>query len=335
MRPIPFEPRKSADFAHRALTRSIRAEEQARQCAVLWFGEIMKRRLYRDLGYSSINQYARRALGFSKTRTGDYVQLAKKLERLPAVRESVASGELGYTKAREVVKVADAANEKEWLDEAKKSSRRQLEVSVARAKQKANRPDQPTLVPEPALPKASPPVRVSLDMTPEQFARFEMLMEALAKGGRVGDRTELVLEGLAALAEEEKAPRGARADGAPFQVHVHECPECGSARVATGRGEWEVDRLTRERARCDGQVLEEGKRNRATIPPAVRRMVLARDRHRCRTPGCGHTRFLEVHHVKPRAEGGGHESANLVTLCSACHRLAHEKGGAIPVVDTG
>ena len=71
---------------------SVRAEEKARQCAVLWFGEIMRRKLYRDLGYSSVNRYAREALGFSKTRTGDYVQLANKLEKLPAVKESVASG---------------------------------------------------------------------------------------------------------------------------------------------------------------------------------------------------------------------------------------------------
>ena len=103
MRPVPFESRKPAKFAHQALVNSVRAEEEARQCAVLWFGEIMKRQLYRELGYSSVNRYAREALGFSKTRTGDYIQLARKLDRLPAV----------------------------------KSSRRELEVKVARAKKKA------------------------------------------------------------------------------------------------------------------------------------------------------------------------------------------------------
>ncbi len=47
--------------------------------AVLWFGEIMRRGLYRKLGYSSINQYARTELKFSKTRTGDFIQLARKI----------------------------------------------------------------------------------------------------------------------------------------------------------------------------------------------------------------------------------------------------------------
>jgi 5-methylcytosine-specific restriction endonuclease McrA len=70
---------------------------------------------------------------------------------------------------------------------------------------------------------------------------------------------------------------------------------------------------------------EPGKRNTATIPPAIRRKVLARDRHCCRAPGCGHTKFLEVHHIRSRADGGGNDLENLITLCSACHRLGHEK----------
>lgn len=325
MQPIPFEQRRPADYAHRALVNSLRAEETARQCAVLWFGDIMQRKLYLDLGYSSVNRYAREALGFSKTRTGDYVQLARKLDRLPAVKESVAKGELGYTKAREVVKVADSKNEEEWLAEAQKSSRRELEAKVTRAKRAAAVPEQPTLVSEPALPKASPPVRVAIEMTPEQFARYEKVMETLARANRTGDRAEVVLEALAALVDDtEKAPRGAR-DRAPFQVHLHECPTCETAHIATGKGDLSVDGSTRERARCDGQVAEPGKRNTSTIPPAVRRMVLARDRHRCSTRGCDHTGFLEVHHVKPRAQGGGNDSSNLITLCSACHRLAHGK----------
>ncbi|MFN2371472.1 MAG: HNH endonuclease, partial [Candidatus Krumholzibacteriia bacterium] len=63
----------------------------------------------------------------------------------------------------------------------------------------------------------------------------------------------------------------------------------------------------------------------ATIPPSIRREVLARDRHRCQGPGCSRTRFLEVHHRTPRARGGTHEPANLVTLCASCHRLFHER----------
>jgi 5-methylcytosine-specific restriction endonuclease McrA len=68
-----------------------------------------------------------------------------------------------------------------------------------------------------------------------------------------------------------------------------------------------------------------GQRNTTTIPPRVRREVLARDRHRCQGPDCGRIQFLEVHHIVPRKLGGANKTGNLITLCSACHRLWHER----------
>jgi hypothetical protein len=64
-------------------------------------------------------------------------------------------------------------------------------------------------------------------------------------------------------------------------------------------------------------------RAQQTIPPALRRAVLTRDRRRCRVPGCAHATFVDVHHVQPRAEGGRNEASNLLTLCSAHHRAVH------------
>jgi hypothetical protein len=65
------------------------------------------------------------------------------------------------------------------------------------------------------------------------------------------------------------------------------------------------------------------RRVQQSIPPALRRAVLTRDRRRCRGPGCTHAAFVDVHHVQPRAEGGRNEASNLLTLCSAHHRAVH------------
>jgi hypothetical protein len=332
---IPFEPHKSARFADSALKNSVAAMEQAQQCAVLWFGEIMRRDLFRKLGYSSINQYAHVELKFSKTRTGDFIQLARKLEQLPAVRESVENGRLGYTKAREIVKVATPETEEGWLATAQDSSRRELERKVAVARQRArSNPNQAELLPisnDSKIPPAEPPVRLTVEMTSEQFAIYEALLEKLHKQGPLGGRAEMLLEAMAELVAvrsetaDQKAPRGALVSGPPFQVHIHQCPDCSKATVSTSKGELVVGQDVVERALCDSQIDEPGKRNTATIPPATRRKVLARDRHCCRAPGCEHTRFLEVHHIRARADGGGNDLENLITLCSACHRLGHEK----------
>jgi hypothetical protein len=60
-----------------------------------------------------------------------------------------------------------------------------------------------------------------------------------------------------------------------------------------------------------------------TIPPALRRTVLARDYRRCRVPGCRNSAFLDVHHIELRSEGGRNDVKNLITLCGAHHRAAH------------
>ncbi|MCK9996658.1 MAG: HNH endonuclease, partial [Candidatus Krumholzibacteria bacterium] len=164
-------------------------------------------------------------------------------------------------------------------------------------------------------------------MTSEQFALYEVLLERLHKQGPLGSRAEMLLEAMAGMvaARDQKAPRGALQTSPPFQIHIHQCPDCCKATVSTSKGELPISNEVMERAQCDSQVDEPGKRNTSTIPPATRRKVLARDRHCCQKPGCEHTKFLEVHHIKPRADGGGNDSENLITLCSACHQLVHEK----------
>ena len=174
------------------------------------------------------------------------------------------------------------------------------------------------------------PVRFVVEFTPEQEARRAALVEKLHKvGGAPTDRAELLLEALAALVE-AKAPRGALASAPPVQIHVHE-DVAGRMTVETAAGPRDLSPAESARLRCDAAICRAGGRNTTTIPPRVRRQVLARDHHRCRAPGCGRTRFLEVHHLVPRERGGGNEPDNLVTLCAACHRLWHERGAAASI----
>ncbi|MBK7192592.1 MAG: HNH endonuclease [Myxococcales bacterium] len=61
-----------------------------------------------------------------------------------------------------------------------------------------------------------------------------------------------------------------------------------------------------------------------TIPPRTRRAVLRRDRGRCVVPGCRNARYVDVHHIVPRAQGGKHTPSKLSALCSAHHKAAHD-----------
>ncbi|MDX2472077.1 MAG: HNH endonuclease [Candidatus Krumholzibacteria bacterium] len=325
-----YQPHRSAAQADLALKQSIAIQDQAQHCALLWFGEIMRRRLYRDLNFSTMRAYAIEGLGFSETRAGDFIRLATRLEELPVLKEGVASGQIGYTKVREIVPVADRDNEQQWADLAKEKSRRELAVEVRRAKQEAaqkkkHNPDQGELMPRPAspAPAAALSVRVGFELTALQNARYEAL---LAKIGHSGAKADLLLDMAEALLVAESAPRGV--DSNPhYQIHVHECPSCEKSTIQTPQGEVSLTAKQAETAHCDAQVHQTGQPNKSAIRPSVRKEVLTRDRHQCRRKGCTHTRFLEIHHVIPRQKNGTNAPENLVTLCTACHDLWHENGG--------
>jgi len=331
MSAVPFQTDQPAAKVHTSLRQSLKAAEQAQQCSVLWFAELKRRDLFLELGYASINQYAMKELGFCKSRTRDFIRLAGQLDKLPAVRDALTAGKIGYTKARVIVSVATPETEDGWL-KAAKGTRKELVLEVKRAKQAAKvDPGQGVLMPASA-PVVAPkelPVRFQMDLTPEQEARRAALVERLHKlGGVPNNRAELMLEALAALVEsKEKGPRGPLASRPPVQIHVHEHAATGGMTVQTHAGERELSQAEAERMRCDAAICQPGGRNTTTIPPRVRREVLARDRHHCQAPGCDRTRFLEVHHVVPRTRGGTNQAENLRCLCGSCHRLRHERGG--------
>jgi hypothetical protein len=69
----------------------------------------------------------------------------------------------------------------------------------------------------------------------------------------------------------------------------------------------------------DGKPVVTSSATRA-IPPMMRRFVKWRDGG-CTIAGC-HSRYrLQVHHIRPRAGGGGHDSDNLTTLCWFHHHV--------------
>lgn len=307
---------RPAREAHASLIDSLKALDHARHCAVLWFAEIQKRRLFRELGYGSMRQYALEGLGFSSSRCGDFMRLAAKLETLPAVRESLEKGELGYTKAAEVIKVATPKTEARWIETAKTSSRRLLATQVKAARRKTD-PNQGSLLDEQPRARVEAPMRVTIELTPEQYARYEQLMQ------RGVDRAEALLAGMDSSCPQPVARRRA-------MIHIHECPSCGNASVSTSRGEREISAAALEQAKCDAVYSVPGRRNKATVPPKVKEAVLRRARHRCQTPGCGNARYLEIHHIRPRAAGGSNNMENLEVLCGACHRRRHLMAPASP-----
>lgn len=71
-------------------------------------------------------------------------------------------------------------------------------------------------------------------------------------------------------------------------------------------------------------------KNRRKIPTAIRHAVKRRDRGRCQEKGCTNQTWTEIHHKTPYSENGAHTLSNLVTLCTAHHKVEHANGHCFP-----
>ena len=101
-------------------------------------------------------------------------------------------------------------------------------------------------------------------------------------------------------------------DGSRVSAETFRRVACDCGLVAMGR---------------DGEALNIGRRAR-TIPPAIRRALMLRDKG-CAFPGCTHTSFLHGHHVEHWLHGGKTSLENLVMLCTFHHHMVYEGGWTV------
>ena len=90
--------------------------------------------------------------------------------------------------------------------------------------------------------------------------------------------------------------------------------------------------ISRVITRGRSEILDVGRRTRV-IPAAIRRAVALRDRH-CTFPGCDRpARWCDCHHCVGWIEGGPTSLQNLALLCRRHHRMLHEGGLTMRMVE--
>ena len=285
----------------------------------LLLAEMADKKHFLDLGYANVGQYAEIKLSLEPRKTRGLVRIGRALPELPRLDRALASGELCWTKARELLSVITAEVEEEWVQLACQSTSRELERTVA-----AHRPGER---PSDEANRESGFVRVSFSMEPVEAEQVRALLAALrAKAGvsreETGDGALLAQVAARVLDELDsaEAPTGER-----FRIVIEHCPSCGR----TAAPEAEVSETHVGQACCDSEIMkmrqgpERGHLSR-TIPPAVRRAVLQLDGHRCQVPGCTNRLWLDIHHLEYRRNGGGNSEENLLSLCSTHHQLLHD-----------
>jgi hypothetical protein len=283
---------------------------------------------FRAVGYATFAEYAASVLHMPARQARDLVRVARDLPKLPGLKQAMADGRVGWTKAREIVRVASPDTVDAWVARAEQASSRELEALVAAAS--------PGDAPPVEAPKGA--AYTSRVLHRLEASDAEVIDELLAflrasvAGDDVSDGTLLAefarryLRGVADGAEDV----GELPALEPAVLHLQVAPDGHIEGY-----EAETSETIASQVACDAKIVDVDGATARTIPSRVREMVLNRDRRRCTVPGCAGRFWLHLHHVRPFVMGGGHEPANLLTLCACHHRLIHEGRLRVEVDDEG
>ena len=303
--------------------------------------------IWRRYGYASLLEYMELELGYTPRVALERLRVAKAIVELPMIGEAMLQGELCFSAARELTRVATAETEGEWLEAAGELNLRQLEERVAGHK----RGDRPTDRPDPSRRMKD----LRLSVRPETYALMRQAQQILGKerGERLDEdayqaaTARMIIDGhrhraaeLAVVAADARdVERGiedarARDDAAcrkvaPYQVAVTVCSECKRGRQDGGGVTVEMSRAAISMAMCDAQEIgsiddDTPERAKQAVPPSVRQLVWHRDHGRCRVTGCRSSWNLDVHHIVHREDGGTNDPSNLILMCEGHHLPLHE-----------
>ncbi len=283
-------------------------------------------------------------LGLLPRNARAWLDVARRLHELPELRARLAAGELSLDQVRALGKIATPDNEAELADLAAEMTAAEVE-RMARKSQEISREQ---------LREEEPKHEVTFYWHDDQ--RFFHL-----EGNLAAAEGALVERALLRLAAQEGPDPGAgifrmmseRAADALTQmasaalgrdvkhhrptvvVHVsaeHLAAGAGPAVIENGPV-IAIDVARRLACKCDwlvtldgpdGTPIGIGRRSRR-IPAWLERAVNKRDRG-CRYPGCGRTRWTNVHHIIHWILGGRTDLENLITLCTFHHRMLHNRG---------
>jgi 5-methylcytosine-specific restriction endonuclease McrA len=314
-------------------------------------------------GFRSCAEWLSWRVGLDLGAAREKVRVARALATLPRLAQALAHGELSYAKVRALTRVATPETEERLLAIGRAGTAEHVERIVRgwrRMDRKAERDEAARQHTSRALyvyPAEDGTVTIRGRLAPEAGALLVKALTAAREALYQREHARSVDAQPADVSAETPTMAQQQADalqllaetalhhgidpGTPaehYQVVVHvdgvvleDADQPGQSVVEDGT---RVSAETSQRLGCDasrvvmkhdadGRIFEVGAKTR-TIPPALRRALLHRDRS-CRFPGC-HGRFCQAHHIRHWAQGGPTTLSNLVLLCRRHHRAVHEEG---------
>jgi hypothetical protein len=300
-------------------------------------------------------------IGLDPATAREKVRVARALGTLPAIDAALKAGKLSYAKVRALSRVATPETEAKLLEVALYATGAQLE-RLCRGYRTALTAENVLPPPERSVRRRELPggmVKLEIVLSADEADLVEGAIERAREVAQAGAKVDVSAETPSpAATPAPDLPRPSRADavvalaesylasnvgsgngGERFTVMVHVdqdplAPDGVLAGTLDDGTRVSAEALRRVACDCglvavsgDGDKLNIGRRSRS-IPPAIRRALMLRDRG-CAFPGCTHDRFLHGHHIRHWLHGGETSVENLSLLCTHHHRLVHEGGWSL------
>src|SRR5690242_7989641 len=100
--------------AHEALSRLARQRSAADAEEGRWLLRAYRAAAHLHLGFSSFFEYVERLFGYRPRSTQEKLRVAQALQGLPEIERALEQGELSWSGARELTRVAVSSTEREW-----------------------------------------------------------------------------------------------------------------------------------------------------------------------------------------------------------------------------
>lgn len=313
--------------------------------------EVYRRKLFCDLGYKSLFEYAVKELSYSEGQAGRRIQAMRALKEFPQIEKKIEDGKLSLSnisQAQSYFREAQKTqSEKEMTSEEKLKIFASLENKSAREGQKELlklQPDQP-------LPKerermiSETHTEVSFILTEDVRNQLEEVRSLIGLKGSSMSLAELVEEMAALSIQSLKEKRfGKKRARKPSEQNLKPTAQDNHKRTITPTPE---ELLTsKDSARWPNpSTLQPESSSAIEIKPApqrtskdslkpstgagsskspryiskaIRYQIWQRDQGRC--SHCGSRQNLNDDHIKPVALGGGSDTPNLRLLCFNCNQ---------------
>jgi hypothetical protein len=314
-----------------AVNRLAQDEREATVALIVHLAEFDARRLYEPAGYPSLFQYCRAVLRLSEDAVYNRIQSARAARRFPVIVDMLRTRALSPTTVRMLARRLTPENHHELLSAASGLGKEQVEeLLAARFPEPEVKPSVRLLpmVPAahlPAVGAAPDPFSVAFEVTaPVAHDAIPCLTPARSSAPSTSRSTlrpiaaERYEVRFTATAETREKLRLAQ------DLLGHAVPSGDLAQVVDRALTVLIDELVRRKFAATSHPREPRGRAKESdeIPASVRRAAYVKDGGRCSFVSkdghrCGERRFIEFHHVIPRAAGGKATVENIRLRCRA------------------